>query len=116
MKAEMEEMEPTTLAELQSGSHWVVIPQGVEGMFLVSKLLELHYKGATPEKQDAVLAYGAAGNPIYFLRKTRMSAEQLSAVLGKSPEKLAKAKVINLKLKVAQEGLPTPNVAYWGTA
>lgn len=101
---------------LNPKDYWVIAPLSVEGMFLSGKLMKLYYKDIKEADQDIVIVIQPSGMPTYYMRKTRMTAEQLGKIIGKTVEQLQGATVIKLRGKAPPPEIPTPNVPYWGEA
>lgn len=101
---------------LNSKNYWIIQPIGVEGQFLTTKIMKLYYDNINQADGHVVIASTRTDQwPIYYLRKTMMTSEQLSKIIGNPPADLEKGKMVKLFVKTP-EGLPKPTVQGWGEA
>lgn len=104
-----------TIERLTPDKYWHIRTSQIEGIYLVHKMVGKHFPGLKPESEDVVMAITVDGTMMYWLRKTKLPAEELSKTIGYSVEALNEAKLVKLKVKETPD-LKKPTVYGWGTA
>lgn len=98
---------------LQNDDYWLIKTKAVEWVYVVTTLMRSIT--AKPEDNAFSILIAEDGDWMYMLKKQLFSAETIGKAVGLSAEDVAKRKVLNLHGPDAS-GLPSPTVAYWGTA
>lgn len=91
---------------------YIIEPKASEWVYVIQKLIR-ETDGIKPD--DVILSLELA-YPVYYLRRTKFSAERIATLVGSTPQAVSHAKVIRLEPFAESGNLPAPTVPYYGEA